>query len=119
MAKIVVIDDSRLMRRFLRHHLESLGHQVEEWEDLSAAEIPDRIQASGPDLVLTDYMMPGCNGLTVARMVRKTRPDLPVLVLTAHRDPELLDQMHRLGVAEVLHKPVDYAQLEEALRLLL
>lgn len=37
MAKIVVIDDSTLMRRYIRHHLEETGHAVEEWADLSAA----------------------------------------------------------------------------------
>ncbi len=119
MAKIVVIDDSRLMRHLLRHHLESAGHLVEEWEDLSAMEIPARVQASRPDLVLSDYLMPGCNGLTVTKMVRKADPALPVLIVTAQRDPEIADQLHKLGAAEILHKPVDLGQLDEALRLLL
>lgn len=119
MAKIVVIDDSKLMRRFLRLHLETAGYEVEEWEDLSAMEIPGRIEASAPDLVLSDYMMPGCNGLTVAKMVRKASTSLPVLILTSHRDPDVIEQLRKQGVTEVLHKPLDVEQLKEALRLLL
>lgn len=119
MAKIVVIDDSKLMRKFLRHQLESEGHSVEEWEDLSAMEIGDKVTASAPDLVISDYMMPGCNGLTVAKMVRKAKPALPVLIITSHRDPDVLEQLRKQEVVEILHKPLDVDKLKEALRLLL
>ena len=71
MARIVVIDDSKFMRNLFRHILEQGGHEVEVWEEATAVEIPERIQAGNPDLVLTDYQMPGSNGLTVARMARK------------------------------------------------
>ena len=119
MAKIVVIDDSKLMRKFLRHQLEAEGHSVEEWEDLSAMEIGDKVAASAPDLVISDYMMPGCNGLTVAKMVRKAKPALPVLIITSHRDPDILEQLRKQEVVEILHKPLDVDKLKEALRLLL
>jgi len=83
MSRIVVVDDSKLMRNLLRHLLERAGHEVETWEEVTAMEIPDRIGKGNPDLVITDYQMPGCNGLSVARMVKKTKPGIPVVVLTA------------------------------------
>ena len=119
MAKIVVIDDSKFMRRYLRAHLEAAGHEVEEWELLAAMEIPDKVAASAPDLVISDYMMPGCNGLTVAKMVRKVRPELPVLIITALRDPAVMEQLRKQNVVEILPKPLDPAVLKEAIRLLL
>lgn len=119
MAKIVVVDDSKLMLRYLRHHLESSGHEVEEWDTVSAMEIPDRIKASAPDLVISDYTMPGCNGLTVAKMVRKATPALPVLIVTSHRDADIAEQLRKQGVAGILHKPLDPAKLNEVLRQLL
>jgi len=119
MARIVVVDDSKLMRHILRHFLEEAGHEVDEWSEVSASEIPARLAASAPDLLITDYQMPGCNGLTVARMARKARPDLPILVLTATHDPAVLEALRKQEVSDVLHKPLKGGDLIEAVRPLL
>jgi len=114
MAKIVVIDDSKLMRNLLRLILEQAAYDVEVWEEVTAAEIPDRISGGNPDLVITDYQMPGSNGLTVARMARKTKPGLPVIVVTASRDPSVLDALMRVNVTHILHKPIQAENLLQA-----
>ena len=114
MARIVVIDDSKLMRNMLRLILEQAGYEVEVWEEVTAVEIPERISAGNPDLIITDYQMPGSNGLTVARMARKTKPGLPVIVVTATRDPAVLDALKRVNVTHILHKPVQAEELLQA-----
>ncbi len=81
MSKIVVVDDSKLMRNLIQHILEQAGHEVDAWAEVTAMEVADRILASDPDLVVTDYQMPGCNGLTLARMARKAKPGLPIEVI--------------------------------------
>lgn len=111
MARIVVIDDSKLMRNLLRHILEQAGHEVEVWADATAMGVAERIGTTLPDLILTDYQMPGCNGLTVAKMARKANPGLPLVVLTSTHDPAVLEALKRQGVTCILHKPL----LEEAL----
>ena len=116
MARIVVIDDSKLMRNLLRHMLEQAGHEVETWEDISAMEVCERVGASNPDLVITDYQMPGCNGLTVAKMARKAKPGLPVVVVTATHDPSVLDALNRQEVSQILHKPLREEALLEAVK---
>ena len=116
MARIVVIDDSKLMRNLLRLILEQAGYDVDVWEEVTAAEIPERIDAGNPDLIVTDYQMPGSNGLTVARMARKTKPGLPVIVVTATRDPAVLDALKRVNVSHILHKPVQAEELLEVVR---
>lgn len=117
MSKIVVVDDSKLMRHLLQRILEQAGHEVEVWDDVTAAEIPDLIKAAAPDLIISDYQMPGCNGLTLVRMARKTRPELPVVILTATRDPEVTKPLERLDVKHILYKPLQEAALMEAIRL--
>jgi two-component system chemotaxis response regulator CheY len=112
-AKILVVDDSRVMRLYLRRCLERAGHEVEEWVPLSAMDVPDYVTASAPDLIISDYQMPGCNGASLARMARKARPGGPILVLTAFRDPEMEANLLKLGVSRVLTKPI----VEEALLL--
>ncbi|GLH69702.1 hypothetical protein GETHPA_12350 [Geothrix rubra] len=114
MSKILVIDDSRMMRLYLRRALEKAGHDVVEWMPLSAMEIPAKVAELAPDLVLCDYQMDGANGATVARMVRRTDPDLPVLVLTAFHEDQMEANLLRLGVRRVLDKPILHGDLAEA-----
>lgn len=106
MAKILVIDDSTLMRRILRNHLQAGGHEVIDWLPLSAMEIPDFLTANSVDLILTDFQMPGVNGMTVAKLAMKTVPLVPVVILTALRDPEVEAQLMKFKVRRILHKPI-------------
>jgi two-component system chemotaxis response regulator CheY len=119
LTKILVIDDSTLMRRILRQYLEQAGFEVEDWLPLSAMEIPDRIASSAPDLVLSDYQMPGVNGLTVAKMVLKANPNIPVVILTAIREPETEASMRKFGVKRILSKPIDAESLVQAIKAVL
>lgn len=116
MTKILVIDDSSLMRHLVRDYLESAGYEVDDWLPLSAMEIPDRIKESKPILVLTDYIMPGLNGLTVAQMVQRADPAIPVVVLTAQRDPDIEAKLLKFGVKQVLHKPIKREALLSAVK---
>lgn len=115
MAKVVVIDDMKVMRVFMRRALEKLGHEVIEWESPAATEIVERLQAEAPDLIITDYLMPGCNGATVARMAKRARKDLPVIILTSMRDEDLESSCIKQGADLVLHKPVTVDLLEREL----
>jgi two-component system response regulator GlrR len=105
-AKVVVIDDSKIMRRILSQFLEHGGYQVEAWEPMSAMEIVDRTAEAKPDLLVSDFQMPGCNGATVTRMARKSNPALPVIVLTALRDAETMDLLQKCKVNKILNKPI-------------
>ncbi len=106
MGKVLLIDDSPMMRTYLRRCLEKGGFTVEDWVPLSAMEIAPKVTESTPDIILTDYQMPGCNGGTVARMAQKADPKIPVIVLTAFRDAELIANLQKFGVREVLAKPI-------------
>lgn len=119
MAKIVVVDDSKLMRHIVRHFLEGAGHEVDEWSEITASEVQGRLEANAADLLITDYQMPGCNGLTVARMARKAKPGLPVIVLTATHDPAVLDALRKQEVSAILHKPIKEEDLQASVNSLL
>lgn len=99
------------MRQLLRDYLELAGFEVEGWLPMSAMEIPDRLMESKPDLVLSDFIMPGVNGLSVAQMAKKANPDIPVVILTAQRDPDMEAKLLKFGVKRVLHKPINRADL--------
>ena len=119
MARILVVDDSKLMRHILRHFLEGAGHEVREWAEVAASEVQARLEVDAPDALVTDYQMPGCNGLTLARLARKSRPALPIVVVTALRDPAVLEAFRKQEVSAILPKPLREEDLLEALRPLL
>ncbi|HJV21463.1 MAG TPA: response regulator [Holophagaceae bacterium] len=106
MAKIAVVDDAKLMRTILMAALEQAGHEVVVLEPLAASEVGDILLQHAPDLLLTDFNMPGANGATVIRMARRVLPELPVVVVTAFGDAETTTLLKKLNVSAVLRKPV-------------
>ena len=116
MTKILVIDDSSLMRVLVRDCLEHTGFEVEDWLPMSVMEIPERIEASRPDLILTDFRMPGINGLSLVQTVQRTDATLPVVILTALREPETEVRLLKFGVKRILHKPISPQALAQALK---
>ncbi len=116
MSKLLIIDDCRMMRLYLRRCLEKAGHDVAEWVPGSAMEIPERIAELSPDLVLCDYQMAGANGATVARMVRRADPELPMLVITSFQEDQMEANLLRLGVRRVLGKPIRHEDLLQAVQ---
>lgn len=114
MARILLIDDSAFMRRYLRQVLEAAGHEVDELLPVSPLEITERIRERRPDLVLTDFHMPHVDGLQVSRMVRRADPGVAVAVLTSVRDPALEASLATVGVRRVLHKPMTAEAIAQA-----
>jgi DNA-binding response OmpR family regulator len=119
MTKILVIDDSRMMRNHLRKLLESEGFEVDDWAPISALELAEQFQTSQPHLVLSDYQMPGCSGATVLRTIRRTNPETPVGIPTATRDTDMIDDLLKRGANRVLHKPISGKDLVASLNALL
>jgi CheY-like chemotaxis protein len=119
MAKVVVIDDSKLMRTMIKHFLEGVGHEVEEWADVAPLEVSDRMAASRPDLIVTDYQMPGCNGATIAKLAHQVAPKLPILVVTATHDPVVTVNLQHQQVHHILYKPFTEQDLLAAVAALL
>lgn len=106
MPKILVIDDSALMRKISRQSLEEAGFEVEDFLPGSVLELMERLKTSPPDLVLSDYNMPNIDGQNVARTVRRFNPGLPVIILTANRDTAREALLGTMGVRRILHKPI-------------
>lgn len=111
MSKILVIDDSVLMRKMSRNHLEEAGFEVEDFLPDSMADLTERIRHSLPDLVLSDFNMPSMDGLNVARTVKRTNPSIPIIILTANRDASREALLQTIGVRMILHKPIHGSDL--------
>lgn len=97
-VRILVVDDSELMRRSLRMLLE----QHDQWRVCSEAangrEAIEKAQQSSPDVIVLDFQMPEMNGLDAAREIRRRAPGIPILMVTLHMSPQLAQQAKIIGI---------------------
>ena len=110
--KIWVIDDDRAMRWVLEKTFKEEGFEVTSFEEAQSA--LDELADNTPDVILTDIRMPGIDGLTFLKKIKKNYPDLPVIIMTAHSDLESAVSSYQTGAFEYLPKPFD---IDEALAL--
>jgi two-component system phosphate regulon response regulator PhoB len=117
----MIVDDSRLARTFTATCLRRQGHEVEEVEPTSIFDVLKAVKDTRPDLLIMDFLMPGCPGTSLARVCHED-PELRsmrVLMLTAHRDEEVTHRVQNLGVSEVMYKPFEPQALVAAVAALL
>lgn len=114
---IEVVDDCDVMRQLARKILERAGFEVVE---ASSARDGLRLAAeSKPDLILSDIMMPECDGFGMVESIRKNEAlrDVPVVFMSGfYLDPEVSTRSSALGVREVVSKPLIGEVLVEAVR---
>ena len=112
--KILVVDDERLVRWSLRQKCEEWGYQVVEAE---AGEPALKIaQRESPDLVLLDVRLPDLSGLEILEQLKKNGDARAVIMITA--DPQLEDVKAalKLGAYDFVGKPVDFDELNVAIK---
>jgi DNA-binding NtrC family response regulator len=112
-ARILVVEDDPGTRLALRDRLEAAGWDVVEADSLKAAGA--RLDEGNVDAVITDYALPDGNSLVLLERF-KTRPALPVIVLTGHGTIDLAVQAIQQGAEHFLTKPVEWTALEPLLR---
>jgi CheY-like chemotaxis protein len=113
---VLIVDDDRLVRLSVRHYLEALGYHVVEALEPSDALRLGRQQGAAFDLLLTDVVMPGIGGRSLAKRLRELHPTLGVLFMSAHPSEELVARGSLEPGDEVLNKPFSQARLASAVR---
>ena len=109
---LLVVDDDGDVRAFLVSTLESFGYRVRSAEGAETA--LRLLDEHPPELLLVDYAMPGMNGADLARRVRASHPELPIVFVTGHADTEDLKTAVGAG-APILHKPFGARELAAAI----
>ena len=106
---VLVVDDDVAAARVIALNLNREGFRTE--VEHSAADAIRRAEGLHPDVLLTDYLMPGTNGLELMAAMREIRPDTPAVVMTAHGDERLAVESMRAGAFTYLSKPLDFDEL--------
>ena len=110
---IMIVDDEPQVAEVLAKSLSRQGHKttvVHSGED--ALRI---INTSAPDALFLDVSMPGINGLDVLAEVRRTRPQLAVVVITGHATADEVEQVKKLGAVDVIPKPAALTHYHRAI----
>ena len=110
---IAVLDDEEPVRKALGRLLRASGLEVECYA--GGREFLDGSALRRPDCVVLDLHMPGMSGLQVLAELRRKRPPVPAVVITAHDAPETREQCLAAGAAAYLRKPLDGPVLLEAI----
>ena len=112
---VLFVDDEAPLVALHKRLLQQLGYRVTAFTSPAAALAAFLAEPWSFSAVLTDMNMPGVSGLQLATEMLRARPDMPVLLASGYITDELQAELSRLGIREVLHKPVAVAQLGEAL----
>jgi FixJ family two-component response regulator len=104
-----IVDDSPSVRSALRAFLESIDVVVRDFD--SAHDFLDAFEPDARGCIVTDFHMPGMDGIELLENLRARAHDHPVIVITGKGDEAVAERASRAGAFGLLHKPVDGEEL--------
>jgi len=112
MARILVAEDERAVREFVCRALDQEGHTVTSVED--GLQALSQLAVKEFDLLLTDIVMPGMDGIALALKVARDQPELPILLMSGYALER--QRAHNLEalIHEVIAKPFTLRQILDA-----
>jgi two-component system, NarL family, invasion response regulator UvrY len=116
LIKILIADDHAILRRGLKEILELELESVGCGEAEDAQEALAKVQSDHWDLLILDLSMPGRGGLDIILDIKKTRPKLPILVLSMHPEDQYGKRVLKAGAAGYLNKESAPEELIKAVR---
>lgn len=110
--KILITDDSKLLRKKLREELEKLNCDVLEAENGKEAIMRDLTEQ--PDGVILDIVMPEVGGIETLQVIKEINPEIPVIMLSSAGTSQKLKQTLELGALDFIQKPYTSEQIKQA-----
>ncbi|MBO9482115.1 nitrogen regulation protein NR(I) [Salinisphaera sp. G21_0] len=111
-SKVWIVDDDQAIRWVLERALNSAGIETQSFD--APEKVLTALEHSEPEALISDVRMPGMNGLQLMKAVHERKPDIPVIIMTAHSDLDSAVSSYQSGAFEYLPKPFD---IDEAVAL--
>lgn len=108
-GRILIVDDEEVIAATLQEFLQGEGYDTQTAADAAAA--LGLADSFGPDVVLCDIQLPGCDGLDLLDQILEMRPDTLVVMITAYATVENAVTAFRRGAQDYLMKPVIFDEL--------
>lgn len=112
--RLLITDDSRLLRKKLREDLENLGCEV--LEASNGREAIEMDMAHEPDGVILDIVMPEVGGIEALQVIREVSPNVPIVMLSSAGTPQKLMQTLKMGAIDFIQKPYTKEQIARAVK---
>ena len=111
MVKVLIVEDNQAVRESTRLVLDGAGHEV--LEAVSGLRIEETVDTRKPDLVLTDTLMPGRDGVETVMALRRRHPGVRIIAMSGGGNRGNLDlaMAKQLGVSVTLTKPFEPKEL--------
>lgn len=110
---VAAVDDDGRVRASIQSVLESAGYEAVVFA--SAEAFLESGVLRQVTCLLADVRLPGMDGLELQRQIRRARPQLPIIFITAHDDEHIRQQALQDGAVDFLVKPFDAAQLLDSI----
>lgn len=110
--RLLIADDSKLLRKKLRDELEKLGCEVVEASNGKEAIAYDLEHE--PDGIILDIVMPEVGGIEALQTIREVTPYVPVVMLSSAGTPQKLMQTLKMGAIDFIQKPYTHEQIVRA-----
>ena len=107
--RILITDDSRLLRKKMREELERLNCEV--IEAVNGKEAITLVLEQEPDGVILDIVMPVVGGIAALQVIREVAPNVPVVMLSSMNTPQKLMQCLKMGAIDFIAKPYTKEQI--------
>lgn len=113
--KVLVIDDDKMVVEAIMHQLTGMGMEVD--TATNGFEALDRVENKRPDLIISDIMMPGMNGLSLLSILKQFYFDkVPVIVISSLDKADLILSSLGLGAEDFITKPINFEKLTQTVR---
>jgi DNA-binding NtrC family response regulator len=111
--RVLLVDDEEEFVETLAERMRNRGMEVA--TSHSGGEALDLIEDEPYDVVVLDLQMPGMDGLEALARIKKTKPDIQVVLLTGHATVQKSVEAMKRGALEFLEKPIDLSKLSEVI----
>jgi len=114
--KVILVDDHHIVL----DGLESLLQQEPEFQVMaslhSGEEVLEMLKTQQPNILLTDFSLPGISGIDFVRQVKKLYPQIKIIVLSMHDEGHIIKSVLKEGVEGYLLKNIQHSELKSAIR---
>ena len=111
-SRVLIVDDDLALLTILAMYFEEAGFQA---STVGSCREACSLPTGTFELALLDYQLPDGNGLELLAHLLRHKPELPVIVMSAHRDPEIATLALAVGARAFLRKPLDAKELKQVL----
>ena len=115
--KILLVDDDEWIRDSLTVYFGTEGCHILAVE--TAEEGLELLKQEGWDIILTDYKLPGIDGLTFSKKIHEIRPDAIKILITAYKNKEVVSEAVNAGIQDLIDKPFTIKTIENSISRLL